>query len=118
MLGDDFAVEIRITKIQLPSLEDMLKAGVHFGHKPSKWNPKMKPYIFTVRNNVHVIDLEQTYQQLEKAAEFLQTIKKNKGVVLFVGTKAASKDIVAKAAQEVKMPYVSERWLGGTLTNF
>ena len=105
-------------KVSLPSLEEMLKAGVHFGHRTSKWNPKMEPYIFTSRNNVHVLDLEKTHQQLEKAADFLSQIKARKGIVLFVGTKAAAKEITKKAAEEAKMPFVTERWLGGTLTNF
>lgn len=106
------------TKIEMPSLEEMLKAGVHFGHRPSKWNPKMEPYIFTSRNNVHVIDLEKTYQKLEEAVKFIQQIKDKKEVVMFVGTKIAAKEITQKAAQESKMPYVTERWIGGTLTNF
>lgn len=106
------------TKIEMPSLEEMLKAGVHFGHRPSKWNPKMEPYIFTSRNNVHVIDLEKTYQKLEEAVKFIQQIKDKKEVVMFVGTKTAAKEITQKAAQESKMPYVTERWIGGTLTNF
>jgi len=106
------------TKIELPSLEEMLKAGAHFGHRPSKWNPKMESYIFTSRNNIHIIDLEKTYQSLEKAIEFVSSIKAKKGTILFVGTKAAAKEITASAAKQCEMPYVTERWLGGTLTNF
>ncbi len=102
----------------LPSLEEMLKAGVHFGHRTSKWNSKMKPYIFTARNNVHIIDLEKTQEKLAEALKFIQKIKKEKGVILFVGTKVAAKEITSQIAKKCRMPYVNERWLGGTLTNF
>ena len=102
----------------LPSLEEMLKAGVHFGHRTSKWNSKMKPYIFTVRNNVHIIDLEKTQEKLAEALKFIQKIKKEKGIILFVGTKVAAKEITSQTAKKCRMPYVNERWLGGTLTNF
>lgn len=102
----------------LPSLEEMLKAGVHFGHRTSKWNSKMKPYIFTARNNVHIIDLEKTQEKLAEALKFIQKIKKGKGIILFVGTKVAAKEITSQIAKKCRMPYVNERWLGGTLTNF
>lgn len=102
----------------LPSLEEMLKAGVHFGHRISKWNPKMEPYIFTRRNNVHIIDLEETRKKLAEALKFIQRIKKEKGTILFMGTKVVAKEIVHQMAEECQMPYVVERWLGGTLTNF
>jgi len=102
----------------LPSLEEMLKAGAHFGHRTSKWNSKMESYIFTARNNVHIIDLEKTQEKLAKALKFIQKIKKEKGVILFVGTKVAAKEITSQIAKKCRMPYVSERWLGGTLTNF
>ncbi|MFH1461125.1 MAG: 30S ribosomal protein S2 [Patescibacteria group bacterium] len=102
----------------IPSLEEMLKAGVHFGHRTSKWNARMKPYIFTSRNNVHVIDLEKTHQKLKEALTFLQAIKEKKGIVVFVGTKVSAKEITRQSAGQAKMPYVIERWIGGTLTNF
>jgi len=102
----------------LPSLEEMLKAGVHFGHRTSKWNSKMKPYIFTARNNVHIIDLEKTQEKLSEALKFIQKIKEKKEVILFVGTKVAAKEITSQMAKKCRMPYVNERWLGGTLTNF
>lgn len=102
----------------LPSLEEMLGAGVHFGHRTSKWNPKMEPYIFTVRNNVHVIDLEKTLKKLKEALEFIQKIKGENGIIIFVGTKIAVKEITKQSAEECKMPFVTERWIGGTLTNF
>jgi small subunit ribosomal protein S2 len=110
--------ESKQIKEALPSLEEMLKAGVHFGHRVSRWSPKMEPYIFTARNNVHIIDLEKTHQKLAEALEFIQKLKKEKKTILFVGTKVSAKEIVQEKAKEVKMPYVVERWLGGTLTNF
>lgn len=102
----------------LPSLEEMLKAGVHFGHRTSRWNSNMEPYIFSVRNNIHVIDLEKTYKKLAEALKFLQKIKQEKGTIIFVGTKVAAKEITKESAEKSKMPYVIERWIGGTLTNF
>ncbi len=111
------STEKNIEKI-LPSLEEMLKAGIHFGHRTSKWNAKMEPYIFTSRHNVHIIDLEKVRQKLAEALKFIREIKKKKGVILFVGTKIAAKEITRRMAKECQMPYVSERWLGGTLTNF
>ncbi len=102
----------------LPSLEEMLKAGVHFGHRISKWNPQMESYIFTNRNNVHIIDLEKTRGKLNEALKFIQKIKAQKGVILFIGTKVSAKDITRQTAEKCQMPYVNERWLGGTLTNF
>ncbi|OGZ33365.1 MAG: 30S ribosomal protein S2 [Candidatus Portnoybacteria bacterium RIFCSPLOWO2_12_FULL_39_9] len=104
--------------MEIPTLEEMMKAGVHFGHRTSRWNPKMEPYIFTTRNNVHIIDLEKTYEKLKEALEFLKELKDKKGIALFVGTKISAKKIVEEAAKECGMPYVNERWLGGTLTNF
>ena len=109
--------KINLEKI-IPSLDEMLKAGVHFGHRASKWNAKMKEYIHTTRNKVHIIDLEKTEEKLKKALEFINEIKEKKGMIIFVGTKIAAKDIVKETAEEVKMPYVIERWIGGTLTNF
>lgn len=99
-------------------LEELLKAGVHFGHRTSRWNPKMAPYIFTSRNNVYIIDLEKTKEQLLKAMEHAKAIAENGGVILFVGTKPAAKNIIQEAAQSCGMPHVYEKWLGGTLTNF
>ena len=109
--------KINLEKI-IPSLEEMLKAGVHFGHRSSKWNAKMKEYIHTTRNKVHIIDLEKTEKKLKNALEFINEIKEKKGMIIFVGTKVAAKDITKQTAEEVKMPYVIERWIGGTLTNF
>jgi small subunit ribosomal protein S2 len=100
------------------SLKALLEAGVHFGHRTKRWNPKMRPYIFTERNGVHIIDLQQTVAQLEKAYNFIQDTVANGGVVLFVGTKRQAADIITTEAERCGMPYVNKRWLGGTLTNF
>lgn len=100
------------------SLLDLLKSGAHFGHKTSRWNPKMKPYIFTVRNNIHIIDLEKTRTGLQKAADFAAEIAKKGDALLFVGTKRQARDIVKQQAEHCNMPYVNLRWLGGTFTNF
>lgn len=101
--------------IQLP---DLLKSGAHFGHQTSRWNPKMKPYIFTVRNNIHIMDLEKTRSKLLDAMTFVKETAAKGGVVLFVGTKRQSKEAVKNAAIAAGMPYVVTRWLGGTFTNF
>jgi len=103
---------------QIPSLEEMLKAGLHFGHKVSRWHPKMAPYIFGAKAGVHIIDLEATNQALERACEFVRGIGTRGGVVLFVGTKPQAKQAVSQAAESCTMPHVVERWLGGTLTNY
>ena len=106
------------SEIALPSLLDMLKAGVHFGHLTSKWHPKMSPFIFTARSGVHIINLEVTRQQLEKALRFMSDVVAKGGVVLFVGTKKQVQTMVKERAESVEMPYVHERWIGGLLTNF
>ncbi len=103
---------------KLPSLRDMLNNGVHFGHVASRWNPKMKPFIYAERDHIHVINLEQTRDQLTKAITFLNTIVADGGKVLFVGTKRQAKGLIQKAAKDCSMPYMTERWFGGTLTNF
>ena len=100
------------------SLPEMLKAGVHFGHRNSRWNPKMKPFIFGTRNNIHIIDLEKTLPLLQKAIDFLRSVVENGGKILFVGTKPQARQLVAAAARETDMPYVTNRWLGGTFSNF
>ncbi|MEA3272741.1 MAG: 30S ribosomal protein S2 [Patescibacteria group bacterium] len=104
--------------IKIPTLEEMLKAGLHFGHKLSRRYPKMNEYIFTSRNSVHIIDLEKTQEKLKEALEFLQETASNGGTVLFIGTKPQALPIVEKYAKECGMPYINERWLGGTITNF
>ena len=98
--------------------QDLLDAGVHFGHLTRKWDPKMAPYIFMERNGIHIIDLNKTLTKLEEAAAAIKQIVKSGRKVLFVSTKKQAKDIVAEQARSVNMPYVTERWLGGMLTNF
>lgn len=98
--------------------EDLLNASVHFGHLKKKWNPKMLPYIFMERKGIHIIDLYKTNQAVIRAGEAMKKIARSGRKILFVATKKQAKDIVAKAARSVGMPFVTERWLGGMLTNF
>jgi len=99
-------------------MKQLLESGVHFGHQTRRWNPKMKPYIFTERGGIHIIDLQQTTLLLDRAYDFVRNITSRGGTVLFVGTKKQCQDIVREEAERVGMPYVSHRWLGGLLTNF
>lgn len=99
-------------------LKEMLQKGVHFGHKKSKWNPAMEPYIFGVRNGVHIIDLDKTYDKLKEALDFLKKSVQEQKTVLFVGTAPSLKEVIKNTASECGMPYVVERWIGGTITNF
>jgi small subunit ribosomal protein S2 len=101
-----------------PTLLELLKAGVHFGHTSSKWHPNMKPFIFGQRSGVHIVDLEQTVVKLGKALDFVKKLASEGKVLLFVGTKEQGKEIVKKYAEKCEMPYVDQRWLGGTFTNF
>lgn len=98
--------------------EDLLKAGVHFGHLTRKWHPKMAPYIFMERNDIHIIDLHKTVVKLDEAANAMRQMAKSGKKILFVSTKKQAKEIVAEKAGAVNMPYVTERWPGGMLTNF
>jgi small subunit ribosomal protein S2 len=98
--------------------QQLLEAGVHFGHLKKKWNPKMLPFIFAEKKGIHIIDLNKTTESLQEAAAALKQIARSGKKVLFVGTKKQAKDIVTECAQRVQMPYVTERWLGGMLTNF
>ncbi len=100
------------------SLERLLKAGVHFGQKKSRWNPKMGVYLFGVRNGIHIINLEKTLEMFEKALKELEEIVGKGGKVMIVGTKKQAKELVGKVGEELRMPYVNERWIGGTFTNF
>jgi len=100
------------------SFKELLDAGVHFGHLKRKWNPAMAPYIFMERNGIHIIDLEKTAIKIDEAANALKQIAKSGRKVLFVATKKQAKDIVAEKVKMVNMPYVTERWPGGMLTNF
>jgi len=104
-------------KMATITMRQMLEAGAHFGHKTRYWNPKMAPYIFGQRNGIHIINLETTLPLLEEACFFIEKIAANSGTILFVGTKPAVKNEIQNAGKECKMPYVSNRWLGGTLTN-
>ncbi len=99
-------------------IKELLEAGVHFGHQTKRWNPKMKPYIFGERNGIYIIDLEKTTVKLKEACEFLRDLAANGGKVLFVGTKKQAQEIVREQATRCKMFYATDRWLGGTLTNF
>ncbi len=99
-------------------MKSLLEAGVHFGHRTRRWNPKMRRYIFTERNGIHIIDLSQTLDQVHKAYEMVRDITADGGVLLFVGTKRQAQETIQREAERAGMPYVSERWLGGTLTNF
>ncbi len=104
--------------VKLPTIEEMLKAGTHFGHRTSKWHPKMAPFIFGSRNGVHIIDLEKARQFFGKALEFIKKSVAEDKTILLVGTKQQVKKTLKKTAEEVGAPYVSEKWLGGCLTNF
>jgi small subunit ribosomal protein S2 len=100
------------------SMRQMLEAGVHFGHQTRYWNPKMAPFIFGARNNIHIINLEQTVPMYRSACTFVKTLVSNHGKILFVGTKRSAGNAVREQAKRCGMPYVSHRWLGGMLTNF
>ncbi|MCS7286365.1 MAG: 30S ribosomal protein S2 [Anaerolineae bacterium] len=99
-------------------MKTLLEAGVHFGHRKQRWNPKMKPYIFTERNGIHILDLQQTIAALGKACEVVKDTASKGGIILFVGTKRQAQEIIETEAKRCGMPYVNIRWLGGTLTNF
>ena len=100
------------------SMKQLLEAGVHFGHQTRKWNPKMKKYIFTARNDIHIINLEQTSEQIDKAYQFVRDVVASGKNVLFVGTKKQAQDAVKEEAERCGMYYINTRWLGGCLTNF
>jgi small subunit ribosomal protein S2 len=104
--------------VAIVQVKDLIEAGVHFGHRASRWNPKMRPYIYGKRNLIHIIDLRETVRGLLRAYRYLaQTASKN-SLVLFVGTKRQAKEAIEREAARCNMPYVNERWLGGTLTNY
>ena len=100
------------------SMKALLEAGAHFGHQTRRWDPRMKPFIFTQRNGIHIIDLQQTVRRLEEAGEWVSEAVGNGGTVLFVGTKKQAQETIQSEAVRSSMPYVNSRWLGGTLTNF
>lgn len=102
----------------LVSMKQLLEAGVHFGHQTRRWNPRMRRFIFTERNGIHIIDLQQTVTRLSTAYEFVRDVAAQGGLVLFVGTKKQAQEAVEVEARRCNMPFVTNRWLGGTLTNF
>lgn len=104
--------------MQTPSHKELLDAGCHFGHMKRKWNPKMSPYIFMERKGIHVIDLNRTIEGLESAGKALRQMAKSGKKIMFVGTKKQAREIVSDAAKSVGMPFVTDRWLGGMMTNF
>jgi len=96
----------------------LLESGVHFGHQTRRWNPKMRPFIFTERNGIHIIDLQQTVRRLDEAMDWVKELAADGGKILFVGTKKQAQDAIREEASRAEMPYVNQRWLGGMLTNF
>jgi small subunit ribosomal protein S2 len=107
-----------MSKYKIPSIQELLDAGAHFGHQVRRWHPKMEPYIYSVNKNTHIIDLEKTEECLKKACEFLFEQAKLGKSIVFVGTKRQSKDIIENEAKRCGAKYVNERWVGGTITNF
>ena len=99
-------------------VKELIEAGVHFGHRASRWNPKMRPYIYARRNLIHIIDVRETIRGLLRARKYLQRVSAGGSLVLFVGTKRQASDTIEQQSQRCGMPFVSDRWLGGTLTNF
>jgi len=104
--------------VAVVSMKQLLETGVHFGHRTQRWNPKMKPYIFTERNGIHIIDLQQTLVAIDHTYELVRDTVAEGGVVLFLGTKRQAQDSIQQQASRCGMPYVNQRWLGGTLTNW
>ena len=99
-------------------VKDLIEAGVHFGHRASRWNPKMRPYIYARRNLIHIIDVRETIRGLLRARRYLQKVSAQGSLVLMVGTKRQASDVIEQQGLRGGMPFVSDRWLGGTLTNF
>ena len=100
------------------TMKQLLESGVHFGHQTRRWNPKMKRYIFTERNGIYIIDLQQSLDYIDRAYEFIKETVAHGGTILYVGTKKQAQEVIAEQAGRVGMPYVNQRWLGGMLTNF
>lgn len=105
-------------KMSVVSMKELLEAGVHFGHQVKRWDPRMKEYIFTERNGIHIFDLKLTEQKIEEAYSFVVDVSKQGGKLIFVGTKKAAQDIVKEESERCGMFYINERWVGGLLTNF
>jgi len=104
--------------MNIPSMQDLLEAGVHFGHQVRRWNPKMRQYIFTAREGVHVIDLAQTVEKLQEACDFVKKIGEEGGTIIFLASKKQARPIVETEAKRAGAKYVTERWIGGLLTNW
>jgi len=104
--------------VAIVQVKDLIEAGVHFGHRASRWNPKMRPYIYGKRNLIHIIDLRETVRGLLRAYRFLAKVASGGSLITFVGTKRQSREAIEREASRCGMPFVSERWLGGTLTNY
>src|SRR3989337_1631087 len=104
--------------MNIPSMQDLLEAGVHFGHQVRRWNPKMRQYIFTAREGVHVIDLAQTVEKLQEACDFVKKTGEEGGTIIFLASKKQARAIVEEEAKRVGAKYITERWIGGLLTNW
>ena len=117
-LGPELTSSVVVVAFVALVVKDFIDAGVHFGHRASRWNPKMKPYIYGKRNLIHIIDLKETVRGLLRAIKFFQRVASENGLILFVGTKRQAAETIIEQCTRCGMPYVTERWLGGTLTNF
>ncbi len=115
---NEIILQNQASEPSMPSYEDMVKVGMHFGRKKSVFNPKMKPYVYVARDNIYIIDLIKTREGLSVAMEFLKKSLSDGKMILFVGLSAQSADLIKNLAEDLNMPYVINRWLGGTLTNF
>lgn len=104
--------------MKIPQLEEMMKAGMHFGHRTNRWHPKMRPFIFTQKNGIYIIDLEKAQEQLKKALSYMVKLKQEGKTILFVGTKKQVKGPIKEMAKAVSCPYINGKWIGGLLTNF
>lgn len=118
IINSDKAGESQVLALNTEEIEEMFKAGVHFAYSKSKRNPKMALFIYGIKNNTEIFDLEKTDAKIREALEFVKKLSEDNKQILFVGTKPGIGDIIKKAAEELNMPYVSNRWIGGTLTNF
>jgi small subunit ribosomal protein S2 len=105
-------------KTEIISVKELIESGAHFGHTTTRWNPKMKPYLFGKQNGIHIINIKHTLKGLITAYYYLRELAKKNGLILFVGTKRQAQSVIKDEATRCNMAYVSERWLGGTLTNF
>lgn len=104
--------------VKIPTLREMANAGVHFGHRTSRWHPKMEPFIYCRKNSIHVINLEKTQEELEKALEFVAKLSSEGKTIIFVGSKQQATEVIKTAAENCGMPFVNYKWVGGLLTNF